>query len=104
MATLILVLVLGASSEAKDIRTKVLGIDSFGNVHFAIRCTVINHDDDYGKVFVHLQALDSDDFEIDTVLLVVDIEVGEKKVVTDRDSMKFSEWRRIRKWVVKSIR
>lgn len=66
-----------------DIATRVVSEDE-DDFSFAIKALVQNGSDD-PKVFVRLQGLDSDGFEIYDVILKSTIPIGASKVLTTRE-------------------
>ncbi|MCK4786248.1 MAG: hypothetical protein KAV87_20995 [Desulfobacteraceae bacterium] len=87
--------------EVLDIAVKELKQDSIGHTWFGIKATIQNNDE-AGKISVDLQALDSDGFEIDSVLLQsVMFESNETKNITTKTQMKSEEFLNVSKWQVK---
>ena len=68
---------------ANDIATRVVSEDEDG-ISFAIKVLVQNGSDD-PEVFITLQGLDSDGFEIYDVILEGTIPIGTSKVLTTRE-------------------
>ena len=67
-----------------DIATRVVSEDE-DDFSFAIKALVQNGSDD-PEVFITLQGLDSDSFEIYEVILEAIIPIGASKVITTRES------------------
>jgi hypothetical protein len=78
-----------------DIKTKIIkGPDSYGNVSFAIKCTVKNNTDDDKKFFVTLQAVDREGFELDTATLAANLKPRESKTVSTSSYMTEKDYKR----------
>lgn len=84
-----------------NIRTKLRATDSSGDAWFSIQVTVRNLGDSDEKVFVTLQAVDSEGFELKSVLLIGLIRAHTSRVLTVKDCMPIKEYRVIDKWQVK---
>lgn len=65
-----------------DIATKVIS-ESESSIWFAIKALVHNESDDT-EVYVELQGIDSDGFEIDDITLTGTIPIGASKVLTNK--------------------
>ncbi len=83
--------------KVSDIATKVINKDDDGYVSFAIKALVEN-DSDEEEVYVCLQGLDNEDFEVYEMTLTGKISTGESKVLTTSDYVAASIFEQIIKW------
>lgn len=88
---------IGGEVEVSDIATKVIEKDNYGDVSFAIKAKVTNNTKD-SEVFVFLQAIDSEGFEIYEIALEGKIAPGTSRVLTESSYMSLNKFNQIDKW------
>ena len=94
-------LLLANDAYVTNIETKVFKTDSSGDVWFGIKATVKNlgHKDD--EIYVALQAIDREGFELNDITLHGNIKAGESRDLTVKTYMPYEEFKNIYKWQVK---
>ena len=83
--------------KVSNIATKVLKIDDDGEVSFAIKALVEN-DSNSEDVYVSLQGLDNEGFEVYEMMLTGKISTGESKVLTTSDYVEEKIFEQIINW------
>ena len=73
--------------------------DDDGDTSYAIKALVENHSEDE-DVFITLQAVDADDFEVATVNLSGTVPPGGQRTITTRRFMNAGEFSRIDRWQI----
>lgn len=88
--------------EIYDIATRIIieEPDDEGDIQIAIKATVDNIAYDSGNVFFDIQAIDEDDFELETYRLSGNIPVGETKVLTTKEYMNEILYQQVKEWRV----
>jgi len=79
------------------------GPDSDGDVLVAIKVTASNDSDEDQTVYVTVQGVDEDDFEVKDVIVSGDIPADEKRTLTARFYMSEADYKEVRKWKVSSV-
>ena len=84
--------------QVSDIRAKVLSVDEEGELTITVKATVLN-DSDQSNVFVKLQGLDDEDFEIFSTILDGIIPINDTKIMTEMiDEVDADTFNSIAKW------
>lgn len=85
-----------------EIGSKYLsGPDDSGDVWFAIKATITNNSTQHEDVFVTIQGVDEDGFELTDVTLHGSFAPGETKTLTDRAYASVSIINAIKVWQIK---
>ena len=85
-----------------DIATKVIATDDEDDeIEFAIKASVENQSDDK-DVFIELQGVDADGFEVETVFLEGRIAPGEQKTLTTKETIDKALFEQIVNWQFKN--
>lgn len=88
--------------EVLDINVKELKQDTIGNTWFGVKVKIQNNDT-AGNLSVRLQALDSDGFELHSILLQsLAFDGNETKNITTKKHMMSKQFLTVKKWQVKS--
>ncbi|MDT8390112.1 MAG: hypothetical protein RRC34_06345 [Lentisphaeria bacterium] len=84
--------------KVSDIATKVIEEeDDFGDTSFAIKARIENDSEDE-DVYIELQGIDSDGFEIHEVVLSGKIPLGGSRVLTTKDDVNMKLFDQIAMW------
>ena len=87
--------------EVSDIATKVIsapedGEDSY--VRLAIKATVKNKKERGGDVYIELQGVDMEGFEIETATLHGNVPLGRTRTLTTRELIEVGLYKQIARW------
>ena len=87
--------------EVSDIATKVISApedDEDGHVWLAIKATVKNKKERGGDLYIELQGVDMEGFEIETATLHGNVPLGRTRTLTTKEPIKVGLHKQIARW------